>query len=86
MHRARSLATVYYWNNVYKKGNEDKVFPLFLPKELALEIISEEEYNMLFELAGRTTPEDNYKEFVEVESAKYIPPETPIEEDMDNDD
>ena len=28
----------------------------------------------------------NYKEFIEVESAKFIPPETPIEEDMDKED
>jgi hypothetical protein len=33
MHRARSLANVYYWNQVYKKNNENKAFPLYLEKE-----------------------------------------------------
>jgi radical SAM peptide maturase (CXXX-repeat target family) len=51
MHRARSLANVYYWNQVYKKNNENKAFPLYLEKEHALQIITEEEYNMLLELS-----------------------------------
>jgi hypothetical protein len=51
MHRARSLANVYYWNLVYKKNKENKVFPLCLQKEYALQIVSEEEYNMLLELS-----------------------------------
>ena len=51
MHRARSLANVYYWNKAYKKHNDDKVFDLYLDKEHALQIISEEEYNMLLELS-----------------------------------
>lgn len=51
MHRARSLANVYFWNKVYKKHNEDDVFKLYLDKEHALQIITEEEYNMLLELS-----------------------------------
>ena len=51
MHRARSLANVYYWNLVYKKNKENKVFPLCLQKEYALQIVSEKEYNMLLELS-----------------------------------
>lgn len=81
MHRARSLATVYYWNKVYQKSEHDKdrVFKLYLPREIALEIISEEEYDMLIELAGGFSPEDNYKEFMEKESEKYIPGDDRIE-------
>ena len=51
MHRSRSLANVYYWNKVYQKNNEDKIFKMHLEKEHALQIISEEEYNMLLELS-----------------------------------
>ena len=60
-HRARSLANVYYWNKVYQKNNEDNVYRMHLPKELALQIVSEEEYNMLLELAqgnGELTHEE----------------------------
>ena len=53
MHRARSLANVYYWNKVYEKNNETKVFNLYLEKEHALQLISEEEYNMLYELVEK---------------------------------
>lgn len=53
MHRARSLANVYFWNKVYKKHDDDKVFDLYLDKEHALQIISEEEYNMLLDLTKR---------------------------------
>lgn len=41
MHKARVLANVYYWR---RRGEE---FPLNVPKEWALEIISEEEYEKL---------------------------------------
>ena len=53
MHRARSLANVYYWNKAYQKHEEDKDtrYKLYLEKEHALQIISEEEYNMLLELS-----------------------------------
>lgn len=68
MHRARSLANVYYWNKVYEKNNETKVFNLYLEKEHALQLISEEEYNMLLELANRTMPEDNYEEDMDKEN------------------
>lgn len=52
MHKAQSLANVYYWNNYYKKNNIDKNFLMFLPKEDALQIIDEDEYDMLLELSG----------------------------------
>lgn len=51
MHRARSLANVYYWNKVYQKHNEQLVFKLRLQEEHVLQIISQEEYDMLLELA-----------------------------------
>ena len=50
MHQARCLANVYFWNKYYKITNENSIFPMNIPKEWALEIISEEEYNMLLEL------------------------------------
>ena len=65
-HRARSLANVYYWNKVHIKNNESERYRLYLPKEIALEIISEEEYDMLLELADGKgpIPEDILVDFV----------------------
>lgn len=51
MHKARALANVYYWNTLYrKKGLPDRM-TMHCPKEWALQIISEEEYTMLCDLA-----------------------------------
>lgn len=52
MHQARVLANVYYWNKLYQKLGLDKKFEMNSPKDWALEIISEDEYNMLYELGG----------------------------------
>ena len=51
MHKARSLANVYYWNKWYKQNNIKSTFYMHLPKEAAVEIIGEDEYNMLVELS-----------------------------------
>ena len=53
MHKARSLANVYYWNKYYIKNNIDKVFEMHCPEEWALKIISKDEYEMLKELTKR---------------------------------
>lgn len=53
MHKARSLANVYYWNKYYRKNNMDKHFEMHLPKEEALKFIKEDEYNMLLELSTK---------------------------------
>lgn len=53
MHQAASLANVYYWNSLYQKLNIDKIFELYLPKEKALQIISQEEYDLLKNLATK---------------------------------
>lgn len=53
MHKARSLANVYYWNTYYRKHNIDKRFEMHLPKEEALKFITEDEYNMLLELSTK---------------------------------
>lgn len=51
MHKARSLANVYYWNKLYKQNNEDKHFKMWLPKEDAIQIVGEDEYEMLLKLS-----------------------------------
>ena len=51
MHKARSLANVYYWNKWYKQNNIKSTFYMHLPKEDAVKIIGEDEYNMLVELS-----------------------------------
>lgn len=50
MHKARVLANVYYWNQVYKKNNRNEVYELNVPDEWAIPIIGDEELNMLKEL------------------------------------
>ena len=49
-HKAEALANVYYWNKFYLKSGENNVRLMQCPKEWALEIIPEEEYNMLLAL------------------------------------
>lgn len=52
MHKARSLANVYYWNTWYRKQGKKERFKMHCPKDWALEIISEEEYNKLLNLSN----------------------------------
>lgn len=51
MHKARSLANVYYWNKFYKNHGIDEKMHLYLPEEDAIQIISEDEYKMLEEIS-----------------------------------
>lgn len=52
MHKARFLANVYFWQKAHKKHGEECNLKIDkIPKEWALEIIDEEEYNMLLELS-----------------------------------
>lgn len=51
MHKAISMANVYYWNTLYQYLNIDKTFEMNIPKEWALEIINEDEYNYLYALS-----------------------------------
>ena len=52
MHKARVLANSYYWNKYYLSKGQDKRFEIHCPKEWALEIIDEDEYNMLLNLSS----------------------------------
>ena len=47
MHQAEALANVYYWNKLYQYLHIDKKFKMYIPKEWALNIIDEKEYNEL---------------------------------------
>lgn len=51
MHRARALANVYYWNLYYIKNNISKRFPLYLPHSITKKLISDTEYDMLYNLS-----------------------------------
>lgn len=51
MHQAEALANVYFWNNFYQLHDEDNIFQMHCPKEWALKIIDEDEYNMLYQLS-----------------------------------
>lgn len=51
VHKAASLANVYFLNKLYKQLNIQNTFKMYLPKEEALQIISEDEYNFLRELS-----------------------------------
>lgn len=50
MHKARVLATVYYWNTYFKKTGSGFVMDLWIPKVWALNIVSEDHYNKLVQL------------------------------------
>ena len=51
MHKARSLANVYYWNKRYIKEGNNKRFKMYCPKEWAVPIIGEKEYEYLMEMS-----------------------------------
>lgn len=51
MHKARALANVYYWNKYYQLKGINKVKKNYCPKEWALQIIDENEYEILNSLA-----------------------------------
>lgn len=52
MHKARFLANVYYWQKAHEKHGEECDLKVDrIPKEWALNIIDEEEYNILLELS-----------------------------------
>jgi uncharacterized protein len=50
MHRARVLINYAYWKRLYKIEGEERDIKLNLPKEIALQIISEDEYNWILSL------------------------------------
>ena len=54
MHKARSLANAYYYNKGHYLMGESERMPIYLPKEEALEIISENEWEELkfYEISG----------------------------------
>lgn len=47
MHKATSLANAYYYNKLYKTYNLSYRKPIYLPKDEAINIIGENEYNEL---------------------------------------
>ena len=51
MHKARVLANARYWNKLYRKESSPKRYPVHLPKEDAVKIVGEAEYNDLLRLA-----------------------------------
>lgn len=52
MHKARSLANVYYWNKRYEKNGEPLKYIMWCPKEWATPIVGNEEYNYLKKISG----------------------------------
>ena len=52
MHKARALANAYYWNKKFRQAGENKRMKLWIPKEWALEIIDEDEWNNLKQMEG----------------------------------
>lgn len=53
MHKAEALGNAYYWNKLLIKHNEPHGYKIWCPKEWALQIISEYEYNILYEMSIR---------------------------------
>lgn len=51
MHKARTLANIYYWNTYYRKHNKEDRMLFWLPKKDAIKIIDKEEYKILKNLS-----------------------------------
>ena len=51
MHRARSLANTYYYNTYYIINKSEKRMPVYLERDIANKIISDEEYDTLLRLS-----------------------------------
>ncbi len=51
-HKARTLATAYYLNNVYRREGSGERYALHVPREWAEPIVGKAEYEMLVKLAG----------------------------------
>ena len=51
MHRARAMACCYFWNTYYRRKGLSQRKAMYIPKDWALEIVSEAEYEVLLELA-----------------------------------
>ncbi len=51
MHRASALANVYYWNLYYRYIRSEKRKPLYLPRSIATQIITDEQYDELLAMA-----------------------------------
>ena len=47
MHKARALANIYFWNSYYRKNGIEKHMDNHVPKDWALEIINQKEWDML---------------------------------------
>lgn len=57
MHKSRALSNIYYWNSGFKKYAPWFKFASWIPREFALEIIDDEEYEYLISLT-RFSDED----------------------------
>ena len=62
MHKARALANAYYWGKYYENHQPNKKFELYVPKDWAIEIIGEEEYNYLISLPNVEVKEYHYED------------------------
>jgi len=51
MHKARVMATSYFYNTLYRKFDQPERFALNIPREWAIPIVGEKEYEMLISLA-----------------------------------
>lgn len=51
MHRAQCLANAYYYNLYYNQINSEKRHPIYIERNIANKIISDEEYDKLLELS-----------------------------------
>lgn len=52
MHKARVMATSYFYNTLYKKYDQPERFALNIPREWAIPIVGEKEHQMLISLAS----------------------------------
>ncbi len=74
MHKARALANVYYWNKLFQLESPNTHLTLWVPREWALAILKETEYEQLLELSASkpmTVEEAYQKAKVFVDSGRW---------------
>lgn len=70
-HKAEALACLYYWNRFYLETDTKDYRINHVPKEWALEIIPEEEWNMLVDLEARAKEHSGLTEEEAHDMAKH---------------
>lgn len=86
MHKARALANAYHWCLFNQKYRDGKPYEMYISKEWALEIISEEEWDMLMSFPNMVYKGDkDYTYYRDLDLATKAAEDAKKEEDLNED-